>query len=210
MNQNQTINLPESSCTARSGHLSEVARGSGFLLEDTMPNKPTPNTINIKGEIAEMILTTRKGNIFTVFDTEDIPLVRKIHYRWHAFYEKRIDNYYVVSPGSKKGQRDGVRLARLVTKCPRGFVPHHINHDTLDNRKLNLRIVTQQVNLQNKKGAYKSSKTGIRGVYFHKITGKWYAQVDLSGKKVYQELFDKKEDAERAVKAARAYFYQKL
>ena len=36
MNQNQTINQPESSYPVRVGHLSEVIAGSGFLLGDTM------------------------------------------------------------------------------------------------------------------------------------------------------------------------------
>jgi len=47
---------------------------------------------------------------------------------------------------------------------PKGKQVDHWNHDTLDNRKGNLRIVTNRQNNENRNGAYKNSKSGIRGV----------------------------------------------
>lgn len=40
----------------------------------------------------------------------------------------------------------------------------HINHDTLDNRRVNLRILSGSNNSANRKGANKNSKTGVRNV----------------------------------------------
>lgn len=40
----------------------------------------------------------------------------------------------------------------------------HINNDTLDNRRENLRVTTNKQNAENRAGAYSSSKTGVRGV----------------------------------------------
>jgi hypothetical protein len=55
--------------------------------------------------------------------------------------------------------------------APKGMSIDHINHNTLDNRKANLRIVTHQQNNTNRNGAYSTSKTGIRGVSIHQSNG---------------------------------------
>lgn len=44
-----------------------------------------------------------------------------------------------------------ISLHREITQCPEGLVPDHINHDPLDNRRSNLRCVTNAENLRNRK-----------------------------------------------------------
>lgn len=174
-----------------------------------MPAHHKPNKIIVEGDIARMFLTRRDGTIIeTIFDAEDVLKVQSHPYRWGVHYERRIGNFYVVSVIRDGNKYRQVRLHRFITNCPEGYVPDHINHNTLDNRKSNLRIVPQAVNLQNKNGAYKSSKSGVRGVYWHKVTGKWYARVCLNGKEVYGELFANFEDACRAVNEARKRIYE--
>lgn len=168
-----------------------------------MPKNASPNEIIVSGDIATMTLTPRKrGPVVTIFDAEDIPKVRSVYYRWYAFFEKRLNSYYVLAVGQSKYERKSIRLARLVSGCPEGYVPDHINHDTLDNRKVNLRIVPQTINLLNKNGAYKSSASGIRGVHFHKATQKWCAAVQLNGDQQYQ-LCSTLEEATRVVSEMR-------
>lgn len=176
-----------------------------------MPWRPNPNKIEIIGDIAIMTLVRKDGKeIKTIFDAEDAPKVRSVYYRWRVHYDPKLGNYYVVSHGMKKGEMKPVRLSRLVMNCPDGLVVDHINHNTLDNRKANLRVVPQQINLLNKKGAYKNSKTGVRGVYWHKATGKWYAQVHRNSKKVYYQLFDRFEDACKAAEEARKKIFKEV
>lgn len=162
-----------------------------------------PNKIVVSGEIAIMDLTLRDGTIIkTIFDAEDVPKVRAFKNRWIAWYEKRMDNYYVLSVDTSNRGRKQMRLHRYLTDCPEGYVPDHINHNTLDNRKANLRIVTQAVNLQNKSGAYRSSKSGVRGVHFHKASGKWCGTVQIDYK-VHYELFDTIAEATQYVESTR-------
>jgi hypothetical protein len=83
---------------------------------------------------------------------------------------------------------------------PNGQVDH-INGDRSDNRICNLRIVDSQQNCRNQK-LRKTNATGTMGVYFHKLTGKWTAQIMQSGKRIHLGLFDTKEGAISARKLA--------
>ena len=56
------------------------------------------------------------------------------------------------------------RLSRFIMNCPKGKVVDHINHNTLDNRRCNLRICTQEENNKNK--IYKK-KFDYEHIYWH-------------------------------------------
>jgi len=109
--------------------------------------------------------------------------------------------------GYLRGNYRGVHLAmHRVAMClsngewPNGQVDH-INGDRSDNRICNLRIVDSQQNCRNQK-LRKTNATGTMGVYFHKLTGKWTAQIMQSGKRIHLGLFDTKEGAISARKLA--------
>lgn len=88
-------------------------------------------------------------------------------------------------------------LHRVIMKARKGKLVDHINHDTLDNRKANLRLCTRSQNMWNRKRTFGNSK--YKGVYWSKIYQQWVTQVCLKNKRVYVERFE----TERA--AARAY-----
>ncbi len=70
----------------------------------------------------------------------------------------------------------------------------HKNHDTLDNRKHNLRIATNAQNCANRKSKI-GSKSNFRGVYFRKDTGKWTAEIHKEGQRVKLGSFAMEIDA---------------
>ena len=59
--------------------------------------------------------------------------------------------------------RRGNPLHRALVDCPEGYEVDHISMDTLDNRSVNLRIVTHQQNQCNQ-AVQKNSPTGVTGV----------------------------------------------
>lgn len=75
----------------------------------------------------------------------------------------------------------------------------HINGVRDDNRISNLREATESQNACNRAG---TSKTGYKGVYLHRRSGRWYAMLQWKKKKYYLGYFDTPEAAAEAYKAA--------
>ena len=88
-------------------------------------------------------------------------------FNWYAQVDRKTGEYSARRAINKPGIRKQIIMHREIMKCPDHLIVDHINHDTLDNRKSNLRIVTYEQNGQNKiKRANTSSK--FIGVSFKK------------------------------------------
>jgi hypothetical protein len=74
----------------------------------------------------------------------------------------------------------------------------HKDHDTLDNRRSNLRVSTRSQNSANQLKTRGTSK--YKGV--HKLKDRWKAQIEVDGKKRYLGSFVREEEAARAYDAA--------
>ncbi|WP_411800508.1 HNH endonuclease [Cupriavidus respiraculi] len=86
------------------------------------------------------------------------------------------------------------------------MVVDHINHDTLDNRRINLRICTKSQNQWNRRVGANSS-TGVKGVSHVKSRGKYRAEIRVFGKRIHLGWFDQIDDAAYAYRqAARIHF----
>ena len=77
----------------------------------------------------------------------------------------------------------------------------HINRNQLDNRRCNLRSVTQRENLHNQ-GKRSNNTSGYKGVTWAKHATKWRAQMQLNGKYKHIGYFDDKKEAARAYNKA--------
>ena len=91
------------------------------------------------------------------------------------------------------------RLAWLIChgEWPSGQIDH-INGIRTDNRLLNLRVVNNRENAENKRHATKLNKSGYLGVSWHKGQRKWRAEIKHKGKKIYLGTFATSEDAYEA------------
>lgn len=102
-----------------------------------------------------------------------------------------------------------IQIHRLIMNPPKEMLVDHKNHNTLDNRIDNLRIVDKFKNQQNRKGANKNNKsTGIRGVSFNKRKQKYETYIGVDGKRIGLGYYETKEEAEQAVINARKKYYK--
>ena len=138
-----------------------------------------------------------------LIDDEDYSLISP--YRWHAHYEPKIDNYYAQSKG-KDEYGVHLRMHRVIMKCPKDMEVDHINHNTLDNRKVNLRIVTRSQNQMNR-GKQSNNTSGVVGVVWDKTRKKWAARIKKEGIHYNLGRYKEKEDAVRARKEAEISFF---
>lgn len=149
-----------------------------------MPKKY--NLFVVQKEYSIMLVKHKDLILEVKIDTEDIEKIREVG-AWHAIYDKTLQtpSYYICNRRGKT-----LKLHRLIMNCPRDKVIDHINHDTLDNRKQNLRICSRFENQQN----LRSCKSGHPGVYFKRTRGKWVGNISKNNKKYYKE-FSNIEDA---------------
>lgn len=88
---------------------------------------------------------------------------------------------------------------QIMGKPPFGFVCDHINGDTLDNRRCNLRFCTPKQNLRNR-GVWRNKQScRFKGVRWNSRLGNWYVRIYKDGRQYHVGTFN------CPIKAAQAY-----
>lgn len=111
------------------------------------------------------------GFLDCLIDTEDIEKVKD--YYWNVRIDKRHNStVYVESFKRINNKHTRIHLHRLLVDCTQGYVIDHINHNGLDNRKQNLRIITQSQNCLNRRCKHYSynKRDKYYAVYYKKKT----------------------------------------
>jgi len=143
-------------------------------------------------------------------DDEDYEELSKMS--WHAWYNKNNNSFYThhsVYNGSGKNP-SVIRMHRHILGIKDNKVHvDHINGNTLDNRRCNLRPVNRSQNTTNATKVRRDNKSGFRGVgeYFYTGVKKWTAKLKKDGKVIRLGYFDSPEEAARAFDKAAKELY---
>lgn len=89
------------------------------------------------------------------------------------------------------------KLHRYLMKAPKGKVVDHINHDTLDNRRSNLRLCSKSQNAMNTKKINNCTSI-FKGVYYNSRVSKYISRIKKNGKDISLGYFDDEISAGKA------------
>lgn len=162
------------------------------MQRPTRKHRHSIRPIEIDGDIARITLT--KGQV-SIIDAADVPLVEGVN--WMALWNGSA--WYAVRHTNIGGKHKGYLLHRVLTGCPDGSEVDHVNRDSLDNRRVNLRICTRS---QNNANSVSRNKHGLKGVCFHKPSGRWNARIKLDRITRSLGYFNTKEEAGAAYATA--------
>jgi hypothetical protein len=98
------------------------------------------------------------------------------------------EGYRTVSVNGKFYFEHRVIFAMTHGRWPVGEIDH-INRNRSDSRPENLREATRGQNGFNKP-VRKDSKSGIKGIRWHKVCQKWQAKISVSGRDIYLGVHD--------------------
>lgn len=159
-----------------------------------------PNQIEVKENYA-IIKTQYNEEI--ICDLEDVDRLKTERWRVLRMGPHEESHKYAGIQKGGKENRKTILMHRFLMDAPKDLVVDHINGDGLDNRKSNLRLVSQTQNLRNKKMC-KNNKCGFKGVYLHQsrhgdvIYSRWVAEIQYKNKKYHLGRFDTPEEAHGA------------
>lgn len=142
------------------------------------------NRYEIRGDITAIFLKRADGTILEcLIDTEDLQKVNRHKSTWSSQYSPITKTYYVVGSVTRpSGKRERILLHRLITNAEKGLVVDHINHDTLNNTKSNLRVVTYKENNENRVETARNN-TKLKGISWNRTVRKWQVKVTIDGEK---------------------------
>lgn len=131
---------------------------------------------------------------------DDCDFKRLNQFKWYA--HKRHNIFYAARMARfSDGKRYAIHMHHeIIGTPPCGFMPDHRNGQGIDNRRKNLRFVTNRQNQQNQKNYKSTSK--FPGVCWDKARQKWKAAIQINKKTKHLGRFINEKKASEAYKQA--------
>lgn len=140
------------------------------------------------GDNISVEVTVPNGEKFYI-DKEDEPLVK--NYKWYISTNLKANGYKVIMTSKR------IILAQLLMGFPKYAEVDHIDLNSLNNRKNNLRIVTHQQNQINQP-LQKNNTSGVSGVSFYPPRSKYRARIKIGQHDLHLGYYLKFEEAVQA------------
>lgn len=154
----------------------------------------------------EIIIKSKRFGLNTVIiDDDDFDKIKD--FSWCVNETRKGGNIYATA--RLKGNRKNIRMHRILIDIPEGKIIDHINGNTLDNRKSNLRTCNYSENLMNcKKRGKVTSK--YKGVYYDKINKRWSCSIKLNKKDIWIGRFKTEDEAGLAYNEKAIHYFKEF
>ncbi len=160
-------------------------RKFGKTLDNNQRTVWDANEVRTFDYYAEIDTYDQFGNVIETYkiDLEDIKYLNDK--KWRTSYKGKTKIPYLVTGHT-------IYFHRLIMGDPNCEVDH-INRDTHDNRKSNLRFAARQEQIYN---TLKTNKTGIKGLYYNpnRPNAPWHCEIQCNGKRYYSPQCETKEE----------------
>lgn len=144
--------------------------------------KHSPNRVKLLHGRAMIYLNGKHGGVALV-DLDDVDRIRQLQ-PWG------FSHGYASGVIRSNSERRTILMHRIIVGAKTGQLVDHVNRNSLDNRKSNLRIASKAQN------NYNSVRWGrFAGVTWHKRTERWRAQIGVRGKQIHLGHFLNRQDA---------------
>ncbi len=131
--------------------------------------------------------------------------------RWHSTFSHG-ENIYASRSKRKNVAGFTQFLHRVIMErilsapIPPGYQVDHIDRDSLNNRRANLRLVTPAENARNR-SIPKNNKSGVQGVHWSKDVDKWCASIRVDGKLITLGFYVDIQEAARIRREAECKYW---
>lgn len=127
---------------------------------------------------------------FAIVDAADYEWL--VQWKWHAAWCECTRSFYAKRTEKRvNGKQKTIRMHREILGLMFGHQSKgdHWNHNTLDNRRDNLRPADSAQSSQNRK-IRTDNTSGYKGVTWHKRLKKWQVRVSIKGKRHHLGYYD--------------------
>lgn len=177
---------------------SGISKSCGCLTRENLSQiNRKYNTYDLSGSFG--VGYTTNGEEF-YFDLEDYNKIKTVYWRVNPC------GYVSHVYDDKNGKTCNLLMHRIIMNPPQNMLIDHINHNKIDNRKCNLRVVDSQKNVMNS-SLSKNNKSGVTGVFWNKINSKWASRITYNGEDYHLGYYIELEDAIKARKDAEDLYF---
>jgi hypothetical protein len=140
--------------------------------------------------MSKEILLTR-GQVALV---DDVDYDWLSQFKWYASYSSFVKSYYASGWAGGGDSLGRIAMHRFIMQAKPGIYVDHINHDTLDNTRSNLRLCTKAQNGANRR-LNSTSTSGYKGVTWVTRAEKWTAHIRVNYKLIHLGYYTTPVDA---------------
>ena len=136
-------------------------------------------------------------DLFAIVDDVDYSILNQ--FKWQAGKHSKYSEIYAMRTDRTGIKQRTVRMHRQILKLKHGDKRQadHINHNTLDNRRNNLRVCTRAENAMNQKSS-KNTSSKYKGVSRIRTSKNWRSQIWVNKTLKYLGSFSSEVEAAKA------------